>query len=79
MKKVLNYNVEVTEFQGNSSPVVRWSYFKSLREARSYFRTCVNYCEGIQYTTGSSHIVVRLIKVLEKDKVETIDDYDRNI
>lgn len=79
MKKVLNYNVEVTEFQGNLSSVVRWSYFKSLREARSYFRTCVNYCEGIQYTTGFSHIVVRLIKVLEKDKVETIDDYDRNI
>lgn len=79
MKKVLNYNVEVTEFQGNLSPVVRWSYFKTLREARSYFRTCVNYCEGIQYTTGFSHIVVRLIKVLEKDKVETIDDYDRNI
>lgn len=79
MKKVLNYNVEVTEFQGNFSSVVRWSYFKSLREARSYFRTCVNYCEGIQYTTGCFHIVVRLIKVLEKDKVETIDDYDRNI
>lgn len=79
MKKVFTYNVEVTEFQGNLSSVVRWSYFKTLREARSYFRTCVNYCEGIQYTTGFSHIVVRLIKVLENDKVETIDDFDKYI
>lgn len=79
MKKVFTYNVEVTEFQGNLSSVVRWSYFKTLREARSYFRTCVNYCEGIQYATGFSHIVVRLIKVLENDKVETIDDFDKHI
>lgn len=77
MVKVLDYNVEVAEFHGDSSPVVRWSYFKSLREARSYFRTCVKYWEGIQFVSDSSHIVIRLIKVLEKDKVEIIDDYDK--
>lgn len=77
MKKVFTYNVEVAEFNDNQSPVIRWSYFKTLREARSYFRTCMNYYDGIQYVSDSSHIVIRLIKVLEKYKVETIDDYDK--
>lgn len=75
MIKVLDYNVEVAEFHGDSSLVVRWSYFKTLREARSYFRTCIKYFEGIQYVTDFSHVDIRLIKVLKEDKVETIDDY----
>lgn len=77
MKKVLNYNVEVTESQGSHVQSVRWSYFKTLREARSYFRICVNYYDGIQYITGSFCIVIRLIKGLEKDEIVYIDGYHK--
>lgn len=77
MKKVLNYKVEVTESQGNHVQSVRWSYFKSLREARSCFRACVNYYDGIQNITGSYRILIRLIKGLEKDEIVYIDSHHK--
>lgn len=77
MKKVFNYAVEVAESQGNHTQSIRRSCFKSLREARSYFRTCVNYYDGIQYITCSYCIAIRLIKELEKDEIVYIDGYHR--
>lgn len=77
MKKVISYQVDVVEFQGNHSQTIRWSYFDNLREARSFFRTCVNYYSGIQYVTGSPYIEVRLQKEVEKDKFERIEEFTK--
>ena len=78
MKKVISYIVDVVEFQDGHTQTVRWTIFDNLREARSFFRTCVNYYLGMSFVTDSPSVEVRLQKEVEKDKFERIDEFTKN-
>lgn len=82
MKKVDCYSVSIVESLDSQEVSSRASYFTSLREARSYYRTCLAFYDGLQHNNSINHACIKLFKVFynydNEDEKVLIDSFSRN-
>lgn len=78
MKKVESYVVTITELQGVREVSYRESTFKNLRQARSFYKTCVDFYLGMRQLSGLSHYVdISLLKEFIEDESILIDSFGK--
>lgn len=78
MKKVNSYVVTITENQGIMEVSYRESTFKDLRQARSFYKTCVDFYLGMRQLSGLSHYVdISLFKELNDNESVLIDSFGK--
>lgn len=78
MKKVNSYVVTITENQGIKEVSYRESTFKDLRQARSFYKTCVDFYLGMRQLSGLSHYVdISLVKELNDNESVLIDTFGK--
>lgn len=78
MKKVVSYVVTITESEGIMEVSCRESVFSNLRQARSYYQTCVDFYLGFHQLSGLSHYVdVTLSKEYNNNETDIIDTFGK--
>lgn len=78
MKKVSNYLVECTESNLLFGDSYRITSFNSAREARSYFRVCMEYYKNMGSGHNLDSVSVVLLKDFENGECSEIDLFSRN-
>lgn len=79
MKEVDFYSVFVIEYDNvYNTKSVKSSFFKKLREARSYYRISVKFYDGIVMNDDLGSVSVRLEKNYKDSEYELIDRWIRD-
>lgn len=82
MKKVAFYSVSIVESLDSQEVSSRASYFTSFREARSYYRTCLAFYDGLQHNNTMGHVDIKLFKTFysydKEDEKDLIDSFSKN-
>lgn len=78
MEKAINYIVECTESNSLFGTSFRITSFDSARQARSYFRVCMEYYKNMGSGHNLNNASVGLLKEFENGEYSEIDLFSRD-